>query len=84
MLYEITLICISLISLCTSVCALYVVFRVLGAVRGAEQPKKVTRAQKKRIKKAEIKASEEQRRLETFLENLERYDGTGFGQKEIE
>lgn len=85
MLYEIATIIVTLICLLCSVCALYVAFRILGAVQGTVQkPKKVTISQKKNIIRANKKVDEERQKLETLLANLERYDGTGFGQKEIE
>ncbi len=85
MLFDVLTLIITLMCLLCSVCALYVMFRILGAVQGTVQkPKKLSLKQRKSINKANEKVSEERRKAEILLANLERYDGTGFGQKEIE
>lgn len=51
---------------------------VKGEAVELPNPAKAVREHKKRIE-----AEEEQSRINTILENIDRYDGTGVGQKEV-
>ena len=50
-----------------------------------EEPKTAPKPRKIRLKRAERKAkTEQEKKFETLLNNIDAYDGTTFGQKDLE
>lgn len=84
MLYNIVMGVIALSFLLAIVLQAFIIFAVLQAdtektVKKAPKPKKIhiNKKDKKRI-------TEEMKRFETLLNNIDAYDGTDFGQKDVE
>lgn len=83
MLYDTIMIAILIAALAAIAGTLYVLYLILDAVRGIKRPKMSIKARRKAAKERK-KSEEERNRMQTLLENIEAYDGTGYGQKDID
>lgn len=83
MLYDVLMIALLIAVLAVCAGVIYLLFRILEAVKNAKRPRMSIKARRKAAKERE-KREVEQNRMQTLLENIEAYDGTGFGQKDID
>lgn len=83
MLYDTIMIALLIAVLAVITGTLYVLYLVLDAVKSAKRPKMSIKARRKAAKERK-KSEEERSRMQTLLENIDTYDGTGYGQKDID